>query len=160
MIKAELLEIDRASRKPKPRTRVDVQFNPETLKVTYANPVLDAATTLVGPGMTKLDMQLWFDVTGELSPGLGGVADVRELTRRVAYFITPQPDRVDRSKHAPPLVRFVWGTFQFDGILEFLEETLEFFSPEGTPLRASLNLALSSNWIQFQFASTRRGRLH
>jgi len=156
VIKAEFCEIDRASHRPKARTRVIVQFNPETLKVTYANPVLDTATALVGPGVTRLAMQLWFDVTGELSPDLASVADVRELTRRVAYFITPQPDRLDRSKHAPPLVRFVWGTFQFDGVVECLEETLEFFSPDGRPLRASLNLALSSNTIQFQFASPRR----
>jgi hypothetical protein len=154
VIKAELHEIDRATRRPKPRTRVVVQFNPETLKVTYANSVLEGDNALVGAGMTRLEMQLWFDVTGELSPGLGDIADVRQLTRRVAYFITPQPDPADRSRHVLPLVRFIWGTFQFDGVIESLEETLEFFSPEGRPLRAGLELTLSSNWIQFQFASS------
>jgi hypothetical protein len=141
-----------------PRSRVIVQFNPETLQVSYANPALDSATPLVGQGTTRLDLQLWFDVTGEPSPAIRGVADVRELTRRIAYFITPQADAEDGSRHVPPLVRFVWGTFQFDGIVEAVEETLDFFSPEGVPLRARLTLSLASTGIQFQFAATRAQR--
>ena len=52
----------------------------------------------------------------------------------------------------PPAVRFLWGSFQFDGIMESLEETLEFFSPEGRPLRASITLTLSQQQItEFAF---------
>jgi hypothetical protein len=39
-------------------------------------------------------------------------------------------------------VRFAWGTFRFDGHIEALEETLDFFSPDGRALRARLSLTL------------------
>ena len=40
-------------------------------------------------------------------------------------------------------MRLAWGTFQFDGRVEALEETLEAFSPDGRPLRATLALSLA-----------------
>ena len=42
----------------------------------------------------------------------------------------------------PPPVRFVWGEFRFDGHVEALQETLDFFAPDGRPLRARLALSL------------------
>ena len=57
-----------------------VQFNPETLKVTFANQIAarrrGAATRrgtparqFVGAGTTKLALQLWFDVTAPRAEG-------------------------------------------------------------------------------------------
>ena len=67
--------------------------------------------------------------------------DVRRLTEKVAYFATPRPAR--GGALARPAVRLVWGTFQFDGYVETLEEVLESFSADGRPLRASLALSLA-----------------
>jgi hypothetical protein len=39
-------------------------------------------------------------------------------------------------------VRLIWGTFQFDGHIETLDEVLESFWAHGRPLRASLALSL------------------
>jgi len=47
----------------------------------------------------------------------------------------------------PPGLRFSWGTFLFDGVVDGLEESLEFFSPEGKPLRAQLTLTMSQQKI-------------
>lgn len=143
---------------------VTVQFNPETLKVTFANQIAQnsgagaQSRQFVGAGTTKLALQVWFDVTA-YPAGSEPADDVRVLTQRVAYFITPRPlgssgggDK--QPQFAPPAVRFVWGTFQFDGIMEQLEESLEFFSPEGRPLRASLTLGLTQQKITaFAFGS-------
>ena len=145
MIKAELVELDRGALRPRPGTRVVVQFNPEALNVSYANAVgteQDAAA----PGATTLRMQLWFDVSAE--PESTGEADVRQLTGRIVHFMTPEPRDGDSSVRR--LVRFTWGTYQFDGILESVDETFDFFSPDGRPLRASLTLVMSSDHIQFQ----------
>jgi hypothetical protein len=133
-----------------------VQFNPEMLKVTYANQIVQpksegkpqekASTQYVGTGTTKLSLQIWFDVTGEA----GGVdslpTDVRELTRQVSYFITPQ--KVTDTEYLPPIISFEWGTFRFQGIMDSLEESLEFFSSDGVPLRASMTLSLSQQRIE------------
>ena len=78
----------------------------------------------------------------EAERGAGKVDDVRKLTEQVAWFITPQPDQADPDRYLPPAVSFAWGTFLFNGIVESIEENLEFFSPEGKPLRASLLLKL------------------
>lgn len=139
--------------------RVAVQFNPETLKVAFANQVVPPnnpgaqdqranSTQFVGQGTTKLSVQLWFDVTSSLPESKKGVTDVRDLTKEVIYFITPKPSEQDRDKNVPPGIRFLWGSFQFDGIVDSLEESLEFFSQDGRPLRASVSLSMSQQKIE------------
>jgi len=138
-----------------PDRTVVVQFNPESLKVTFANQLQQpkeegkggssGQAQFVGKGTTKLTLQLWFDVTGaQPDPA---ETDVRKLTQKVAYFITPQPDPKTKGVLVPPAVRFRWGTFQLDGILESLDESLEYFSPEGRPLRASMSLSILQQTI-------------
>src|SRR5207244_8639058 len=61
---------------------------------------------------------------------------------------TPQETSDSPPKFVPPVVRFLWGSFQFDGIMESLEESLEFFSDDGRPMRASVSLALTQQKIQ------------
>ena len=156
LIKAELQEIDLAKPEAAPTKKVPVQFNPESLKVAFANTIQTpeggagdqrggAAQQFVGAGTTKLTLQLWFDVN---APQEGAaVRDVRKLTEKVTHFITPLPNPKDKKKFLPPGVRFIWGSFQFDGIMESLEENLEFFSSEGIPLRASMTLNLTQQKI-------------
>src|SRR6266480_7236427 len=128
-----------------------VQFNPDSLKVSLANQIAapqgagdqsgPQAQQFVGAGSTKLAVTLYFDVTAEFPQGLPETDDVRNLTKRVAYFITPKGDPPNApKKYIPPAVRFTWGSFQFDGIMESMEETLELFSFEGRPLRATLGI--------------------
>jgi nucleoid-associated protein YgaU len=49
---------------------------------------------------------------------------------------------LNRELHAPPIVRFVWDTEIFRGVLESLNVTYVLFTPEGIPLRAKLNMSL------------------
>jgi hypothetical protein len=67
-------------------------------------------------------------------------AAVTRRASRPAYFATPRPAR--GGAPARPAVRLVWGTFQFDGYLETLDEILESFSADGRPPRASLARSL------------------
>lgn len=132
---------------------VTVQFNPESLKVSFSNNFAPANTgdqrgspadQYLGGGRTRLSVQLWFDVTGTFAPAENAVDDVRKLTRKVVYYITPKKDG-DQLK--PPAVRFLWGSFQFDGLVESIEESLEMFSSDGRPLRAGVSLSLSQQKI-------------
>jgi hypothetical protein len=137
---------------------VTVQFNPETLKVTFANQIATQAGAsdqngtparqFVGAGTTKLAVQLWFDVSAPGSTGAAQPNDVRQLTQKVAFFITPQEVQHNPPQIVPPAVRFLWGSFKFDGLMDSLEESLEYFSAEGRPLRASMALGLSQQKIQ------------
>lgn len=164
LAKAELRQLDSKFENEVERdTWCTVQFNPESLKVSFANQLVQPsgagdqrgspARQFVGAGTTKLALTLWFDV-GSPQPGSARVDDVRKLTKKVAYFITPKPVEGKPDKFVPPAVRFVWGSFQFDGLMDALEETLELFSPQGKPLRSSLGVSLSQQKIQFAFRDT------
>lgn len=134
---------------------VEVQFNPESLKVNFTNQKAGgdqrggAATQYVGQGTTKLSFDLWFDVTAP-EPESQTETDVRKLTEKVVYFIKPKESR-QRDKFIAPGVRFAWGTFLFEGTMESVNETLEYFSEDGRPLRAQLSVSLTQQEIQFQF---------
>lgn len=155
LAKAQLIELDADFKNEKPGgQKVSVQFNPETLKVSFANQLVqpqggdqaagNTGRQFVGAGTTKLALTLWFDVTAMTEDP---VDDVRRLTQKVIYFMTPTPDKADAKKMVPPATRFVWGSFLFDGIVEGLEESLEFFSPDGKPLRAQVSLTLGQQKI-------------
>jgi contractile injection system tube protein len=160
LAKAKLLELkldDKLETVINPDKAVTVQFNPETLKVSFANQIQTPSGTgdqsgtptrqFVGEGTTKLALQLWFDVTAQARSDKGELLDdVRRLTQKVAYFITPKEE--GKKVLPPPAVRFLWGSFQFDGLMDSLEESLEFFSNDGRPLRASMSLTLSRQKIK------------
>ncbi|MDJ0642079.1 MAG: peptidoglycan-binding protein [Erythrobacter sp.] len=133
---------------------VEVQFNPETLKLAFANEIQQpeggdqasgtAGQQFVGAGSTTLTVTLWFDVTAmETNP----VDDVRRKTKEVLYFMTPRKFESDESKFVPPAVRFQWASLIFDGLVTSMEENLEFFSPEGKPLRANMALGFTQQKI-------------
>jgi hypothetical protein len=163
MEKAKLIEMrfdERGAAQEMPAgegKQVEVQFNPETLKVTFANQLQtpsnsgdnsagSAGRQYVGAGSTKLALTLWFDVSAA-TDDKHRVDDVRRLTQEVIYFMTPKEALADPTQFAPPGVRFLWGQFKFDGLIDSLEESLEFFSAEGKPLRASIALGLSQQAI-------------
>lgn len=131
---------------------VDVQFNPETLKLAFANQNSGGdqrgggSAQFVAKGTTKLSFDLWYDVSAP-QPGDASETDVRKLTDKVNYFLRPNDDL----NGAPPGVRFLWGTFLFEGVMESMNETLELFSEDGRPLRAMVSIGLAQQEIQFKF---------
>jgi len=169
---AELRELDaQGTLLRNDNSPIPVQFNPESLKVTYTNQVVPpttstsgttsdqtetSSTQFVGRGSTKLVVQLWFDVSSvipnDLQRFLSERKDVRLLTEKVAYYIKPKevPNTTPK-RYLPPAVSFIWGSFRFDGIMESLDESLEFFSPDGVPLRAMVSLSMAQQSFQFAF---------
>ena len=139
--------------KSKGRSAV-VQFNPETLKVSYANQLAGkddkkisqsdgtSGIQYVGSGSTKLSLQLWFDITAPMPAGKQAETDVRQLTKKVTELMNPDPNS-PKNKIFVPEVCFEWGSFKFNGVIDSLEESLEFFSDTGVPLRASMSLSMS-----------------
>ncbi|WP_085314794.1 CIS tube protein [Derxia lacustris] len=186
IVRAELIELkDDLSDVLPGGKRVPVQFNPETLKLAYANQTKEGnnasskpagnqsqgtpARQFVGAGSTKLSVQLTFDVSAATDAAFlvsdGGrndgaaqsgkaslfqVDDVRRVTAEVLHFMKPKPPgkgAKDASQQVPPGVRFIWGRFLFDGIVESIEETVDFFSADGKALRATVALNLVQQTI-------------
>lgn len=152
-----------------------VPFNPTTLKVSYTNSVSNESgndvTQKAGKQTAEFSVDLIFDTTdtspstidwgdatakGKVQPGVD--IDVRIFTARVVAMMKPNPKSSNLGDTSgAPLVRFVWGSFLFDGVLKSLTETLELFSAQGIPLRATLNLNLTQDNLQLPLATTGTG---
>ncbi len=149
--KAYLIEIEEYSTSLEDKqegnsdTKLEVQFNPQTLKLKFANQNSGgeqpngATAQNVGNLTSSLSVELLFDTTESGS-------DVREKTKKVAYFMMPKEGEENRT---PPRTRFQWGSLVFEGVTNELEETLDYFSAEGVPMRATLSLTLKSDNIVF-----------
>jgi hypothetical protein len=139
-----------------------VQFNPASLKVTYTNQVQTndqanpSAQQYVGKGSSKMAIELIFDVSiaGAVeATSEGETTDVRHSVEKLAKFFQAKPDEsapADQPRFVPPGVRFKWGSFLFDGIIESLDETLDLWSEDGRPLRATVTLSMSQQGIVLQ----------
>lgn len=127
----------------------NVHFNPQSLQYTITNNLKNtgsgnAAKQYVDESTGKLTMDLVFDTTdtGE---------DVRLHTVQVAQLMEPA-----ESDKTPPIVEFEWGLYTFAGMMEGYKETIDFFSADGVPLRASVNLTLASQDDVFEGGSAER----
>ena len=77
--------------------------------------------------------------------------DVRERTKEVAYFVQAKEQKDKKNTRVPPGISFEWGSFIFRGVVNSMSETLEYFSPEGVPLRATISLDISRQEIEYLF---------
>ncbi|MFH7319203.1 hypothetical protein ACHHRT_01185 [Desulfurivibrio sp. D14AmB] len=130
-----------------------VHFNPQSLQYTITNNLRNTGSgnsrkQYVSDSTGKLTMDLIFDTTdtGE---------DVRLHTVKVAKLMEPRATGSDRSKKTPPVVDFSWGLYTFGGMVESYKETLDFFSSNGVPLRAAVNLTMASQDKVFEGGSTK-----
>ncbi len=120
-----------------------VHFNPQSLQYSITSNLPNAGSgnktkQYAGQSTGQLVMDLIFDTThsGE---------DVRLSTLRVARLMEPSG-----SEQTPPRVEFGWGVYSFVGLVKGYRETLDFFSADGVPLRATVNLTLSSQENLFE----------
>lgn len=126
---------------------VPIDFNPATLEYSLAlNTRGEGGQTQQAAGATsaKLTLELLFDTTDTGD-------DVRRKTHLVERLLRPQPPAggADGPPLAPPLVTFEWGAFAFPGVVDAFRQTMDFFSADGVPLRAAVNLSLSQPNYQF-----------
>jgi len=115
---------------------VEAQFNPTSLQYSINNTLEQGSgkqkSRKVGDSTGKLSMELVYDTTDTGT-------DVRITTQTVAMLMRPEG-----KGQLTPVVRVTWGIFKFEGVLDSYRETLDFFSTDGVPLRASLSLSFST----------------
>jgi nucleoid-associated protein YgaU len=136
-----------------------VPFNPNELSfeksmkfAEIAIPGLDAPLQQFVRGEAeKLTLELFFDST-EKGTGLGATS-VTAQTDKVFSMA-----RINPTTHAPPVVTMTWSSHfpgdsltgplgnqrrnSFVGIIESIRQKFTLFSPEGIPLRATVNLTI------------------
>jgi hypothetical protein len=117
---------------------IPVLFNPTEYNVEYSasfqetaapglsNPILQ----FVNGNAQVLSMELFFDTWTSGTPG-----SVVERTRPLTDLLS-----IDGHLHAPPRVRFAWGTFRFVAVVERISQRFTMFKSDGTPVRATLSV--------------------
>ena len=129
---------------------VPVLFNPEqyTLnrEVTYAQATIPGTSAplvqFVAGNMQTLEMELLVDTYEEHRSGStllnAARSDVRALTSRITELMS-----IDPRTHAPPVLLFVWGSLSFACVLARASQRFTMFLPDGTPVRASLQVSFN-----------------
>jgi nucleoid-associated protein YgaU len=130
--------------------RVPVLFNPEEYSVNkdinYAQtgvPGLSAPILqFVNGNMQTLELELFLDTyeahqNGSAPQNRAG-EDVRKLTRKITDLMN-----IDAATHAPPVLLFTWASLSFTCVLARAAQRFILFLPDGTPVRARLQVTFN-----------------
>jgi nucleoid-associated protein YgaU len=125
--------------------RVTVLFNPEEYVVEngaqYAQiavPGLSAPVVQFVHGNAQtLEMELFLDTLEKNAQAAAGT-DVRVLVERLVSLL-----EIDPTMHAPPPVLFTWGSLSFTCVLVRASQRFVMFKPDGTPVRARVQVTFS-----------------
>ena len=130
--------------------KIPVQFNPEEYtqnrEINYAQAAIPGLSApilqFVNGNMQTLEMELFLDSYEEHRVGSTVVnqaqSDVRELTGKITSLMAIQP-----KTHAPPVLLFTWAKLAFTCVLARASQRFVMFLPDGTPVRARLNVTFN-----------------
>ena len=166
LVKLKIIGFSREESTEGDRTgEFEVQVNPSQFKKSYKIAYASESTPgqegqqarfrLVEP--QRLDLEFIIDGTGvvsnnlDMGQGITATAEAIGATLSEQEITTYVTDKVEQLKnvmynyegevHRPPFVKIVWGEELFEGVLVNLDITYTLFQPDGTPLRAKVNLS-------------------
>jgi len=140
-----------------PESTFVVQFNPKELKLDdrahYSPDQAEQSGTrqdFNGRDGAKLAMELIFDTTRGWDGRKGEPTNVNEqFVKPLRAFLTlaeAQSGDSDRElqegEDRPPVVQFVWGPFEFTGVIDSINTTFLMFSSQGVPVRARVSVSM------------------
>ncbi|MFN9624268.1 MAG: hypothetical protein ACK587_15775 [Cyanobacteriota bacterium] len=172
LVKAKLILLDGSSPKATNSGEAEIpfDFNPETLTLKVSTgQARDPArrgrqqTQNVGASQATLSFECIFDST---RPGANDGAsslnapvetrDVRKRTKAIADLLQATQPGQDP---APQRVRFLWGLFSFDGVISQHQETFDYFSADGVPLRSKVALTLTEKEFRYNVTAAQAAPL-
>jgi LysM repeat protein len=115
---------------------ISVLFNPSEYTLEKENeyasigiPGLESPILqFIRGGQETLSMELFFDSYEQKR-------DVRDYTDQITGLL-----KIDRNIRAPPLLKFIWGKLSFTSVLKRATRKFTMFLPDGTPVRATMNV--------------------
>ncbi len=122
-----------------PNPIIPLKFNPTEYQLQKSNNFAEIAI----PGLESPPIQFVRGSAEKLSVEL--LVDTSDTLEDVRLkYVNALRDlmRIQIELHAPPIVRLVWDSEIFKGVLESLNITYVLFTPEGIPLRAKLSVSL------------------
>ena len=130
--------------------KIPVMFNPEeyTLnrEINYAQSVIPGLSgpvlQFVSGNMQTLEMELFVDTYEEHRFGArvlnSAQEDVRDFTSQITDLMNIQP-----ASHGPPVLLFTWASLSFTCVLARASQRFIMFLPDGTPVRARLQVVFN-----------------
>ena len=130
---------------------LEVKFNPKELTFSKSNswkqnetPKQNApAIEFTGGQGTSLKLTLTFDTYNTPEAKKKDVCEVYTDKIYQWTFVDKGLENTKSHKGRPPTVRFRWTTLKFDGVIASIGQRLTMFTPEGTPVRAVVDLTLT-----------------
>lgn len=118
---------------------IPVLFNPSEYTMEKSNefasiniPGLESPMLQFSRGnLETLTMDLFFDSYEENK-------DVRDYTGKITDLLKIAPDI-----HAPPVLKFVWGSLNFTCVLSRVSKNFTMFRSDGIPVRATLSVTFN-----------------
>jgi hypothetical protein len=164
--RASIVPFDAAGKTPQEDQAIPFDFNPETLtlKVT-ASKAKDKQrkgrqqVQHVGTSEATLNFEAVFDSTRPRDGADGRAVeqeeklDVRLRTKGLAALIQQaetQRGGGANKQPAPKRVQFRWGSIIFNGLITQYQETFDYFSPGGVPLRSKLQITLTEQEFRYE----------
>jgi LysM repeat protein len=130
-----------------PTSAISVLVNPDNYSEQYNvdytsnNATKDSAETLVFSRMRSGELQLkglMVDGTGVMPLiGATSVQDYLDKLAKVVYLY-------NGTMHSPPYVKATWGSLTFKGVCTSFNTNYVLFKPDGTALRATVDITLKS----------------
>jgi hypothetical protein len=129
---------------------IHVMFNPEEYTVNqdvnYAQTAVPGLSApllqFVHGNMQTLEMELFLDTYEahqQNSQTLNQAGeDVRKITQRIVGLMD-----IDATTHAPPVLLFTWASLSFTCVLARASQRFIMFLPDGTPVRARLQVTFN-----------------
>jgi hypothetical protein len=129
--------------------QVTAQFNPQSLRLGFQNHAAPSPPTrLTDSGSTGSSAAAAKQIVG-FTAALNGIEllfdtsetnqDVRQTTLKIIRMLQVP------GTNTSPLVQFQWGQFIFDGTISSVDETIDYFSESGIPLRATVTFSMQNN---------------
>lgn len=121
-----------------------VDFNPATLRLTYNNQFGDGKPySHARETVAKLDVELLFDTTEYGVTVMDSLSRLATMTRSDAVAPAEPSSRTPSAPSGKvPVIEFHWAGKVFEGVVESMVQTIEYWSLEGIPMRATVQLSL------------------
>ena len=145
--KAKIEVLDERGRKSR---EIEVLFNPSQYTLqdsakysTRPRPGSDVPQmTFIGGNATTLQVELFFDTSPVLTTTVLTSAKASDVSKKVKDF--EELVYIKGNLHAPPSVKFKWGSLSFKGVVTDVKSTYTKFTESGMPIQARVELSLMS----------------
>lgn len=119
-----------------------VMYNPPSLQITSSNSYAETKTPggkpegglqFIKNNSDILSVDLFFDSTHENGSVMPYIWPILNLAK------------VPSGKKQPPKVMFVWGDWDFEGVIISIDQTYDYFNSSGQAMRATLKIKIRSS---------------